>query len=101
MKLKKGDQILIAKGKDKGKSGKISRVLPKENKILVEGLNLKKKHVRPKKSGEKGKIVALASFFSAANARLICPKCKKATRIGYQMIDKIKKKICKKCNTEI
>lgn len=97
MKIKKGDQVLITAGKDKNKSGKVMRVSPKEGKIMVEGLNLRKKHIRPRKAGEKGRIMPLASFFDVSNAKLICPKCKKATRVGYQIEGSKKQRVCKKC----
>lgn len=101
MKFKKGDSVLIITGKDKGRTGKITKALPKDLKILVEGINLKKKHVRPKKEGEKGQVVEIPAALDASNAKMICPKCGKATRIGYKLDKDIKKRICKKCNQEI
>ena len=101
MKVKKGDTILIISGKDKGKTGKIIKALPKEGKILIEGLNLRKKHVRPKKQGEKGQIVQVPSAINVSNIKIICPKCGKAVRIGYSIDKGVKKRICKKCKQEI
>ena len=69
MKLKKGDNVKIITGKDKGKSGKIVRALPKENKVIVEGLNMMKKHQRPRKSGEKGTMVNIAMPIHISNVR--------------------------------
>lgn len=97
MKLKKGDNVLIISGKDKGKTGKITKAMPKELKILVEGANLKKKHVRPKKEGEKGQIIQLPAALYASNVKIICGKCGKATRVGYIIKEKVKNRICKKC----
>ncbi len=97
MKVKKGDTVLIISGKDKGKTAKILKSIPKDQKILVEGVNLKKKHVRPKKEGEKGQIVQLPAPMNASNVKIICPKCGKAARIGYKMEKEIKNRICKKC----
>ena len=97
MKVKKGDTVLIISGKDKGKTAKILKSIPKDQKILVEGVNLKKKHVRPKKEGEKGQIVQLPAPMNASNEKIICPKCGKASRIGYKMEQEIKNRICKKC----
>ena len=71
MKIKKGDNVKIITGKDKGKSGKITRVLVKENKVVVEGLNMMKKHQRPRKSNEKGSMVNMAMPLSASNVKLI------------------------------
>ena len=101
MKVKKGDSILIISGKDKGRTGKIMKAFPKELKILVEGINLKKKHVRPKRDGEKGQVVEIPAVLDASNVKIICPKCGKATRVGYKIEKDIKKRICKKCKQEI
>ena len=101
MKLKKGDQILIIKGKDHGKKGKILKGYPKNSKILVDGINIKKIHRRPKKEGEKGQIVEVSSPIYTFNVKLICPKCKKPTKIGYKIKEGRKYRICKKCNGEI
>jgi len=101
MKVKKGDNVLIISGKDKGRTGKIIRALPKSSKVLVEGINLKKKHVRPKREGEKGQIVEIPATLDISNVKIICPKCGKATRVGYAIDKDIKKRICKKCKQEI
>ena len=101
MKLKKGDNVLIIAGKDKGRTGKIMRALPKEGAVLIEGINLKKKHVRPKRQGEKGQIVEIPAVVDVSNIKIICPKCGKATRVGYIIEKDIKKRICKKCKQEI
>ena len=97
MKVKKGDNVLITAGKDKGRTGKIMKSLPKELKILVEGINLKKKHVRPKREGEKGQVVSIPAPLDISNIKLICPKCGKATRIGFKTEKDVKNRICKKC----
>ena len=69
MKIKKGDNVKIITGKDKGKSGKIVRVLVKENKVIVDGLNMMKKHQRPRKSGEKGSMINIAMPINASNVK--------------------------------
>ena len=97
MKVKKGDTVLIIAGKDKGRTGKIMRALPKELKVLVEGINLKKKHVRPKREGEKGQVVEIPAALDVSNVKIICPKCGKATRIGFKTEGETKNRICKKC----
>lgn len=101
MKIKKDDQVLIISGKYRGKKGKVLRVLPEVGKIAVEGANLMKKHVKPKKSGEKGQIVSLPSPFPVSKVKLICPKCGKATRLGFIMSENKKLRICKKCQERI
>jgi large subunit ribosomal protein L24 len=101
MKVKKGDSVLITAGKDKGRTGKIMKAMPKSLKVLVEGINLKKKHVRPKKQGEKGQVVEIPAALDVSNVKIICPKCGKATRIGYIMEKDTKNRICKKCKQVI
>ena len=105
MKIIKGDLVLITTGKDKGRTGKIIKALPKDLKVLVEGINLKKKHVRPKKEGEKGQIVEIPAALDVSNIKLICPKCGKVTRVGYKIDNRseitLKKRVCKKCKQEI
>lgn len=97
MKIKKGDNVLIIAGKDKGRTGKITKSFPKELKVLVEGINLKKKHVRPRKQGEKGQVVQTPAPMDVSNIKIICPKCGKAARVGYKTEKDIKNRICKKC----
>lgn len=101
MKLKKGDTVLIISGKDKGKKAKILKSFPKEDRILVEGVNLRKKHQKPKKGGEKGQIVQLPASIDVSNAQIICSKCGKPTRIGLKVEGDKKLRICKKCQQEI
>jgi len=109
MKIKKGDIVLIVSGKDRGKSGKVLKSFPGEEKILVEGINLKKKHVKPKNEGEKGQVVELPFPMPASKVKIICTRCQKATRIGYILKEdslspskeKKKYRICKKCGKEI
>lgn len=100
MKIHKGDQVLIISGKDRGKKGKILRVFPKKRKILVEGVGLVRKHQRGKKTGEKGQIIEMPSPIDASNVKLICSRCKKATRVGYEIRDDKKYRICKKCGKQ-
>jgi len=101
MRIRMGDTVLIISGKDKGKSGKVIEVFPKNQRIMVEGINIVKKHVKPKRSGEKGQRVEVPRPFHISNAKLICPKCKKPTRLGARIIEKRKYRTCKKCGQEI
>jgi len=101
MKLKKDDTVLITSGKDRGRKGKVLEAFPKESRILVEGMNLRKKHQRPKRSGEKGQIIEMPAPLHISNVKLICPKCGKATRIKYKITEGKKYRICKKCEQEI
>ncbi|MDP3934875.1 MAG: 50S ribosomal protein L24 [Candidatus Giovannonibacteria bacterium] len=101
MKIKKGDNIIIISGKDRGKQGKVLKVFPKSEKILVEGVSLRKKHQRPRKQGQKGEVVTLPTLFHASNAMLFCKNCGKGSRVGYKFSGDIKTRICKKCKNEI
>ncbi len=101
MKLKKDDTILVISGKDRGKRGKILQVFPRNNLLLIEGVNLRKKHQKPRKSGEKGQIIFKPGSVSVSNVKLICPKCGKSTKIGHKILNEKKVRICKKCNQEI
>ncbi len=100
MKIKKGDTIVIISGKNKGMKGKVLKAFPAEGKIVVEGANIRKKHVRPKRAGEKGQVVQTPAQIDASNVKIICPKCGKATRIGYRLANEKKYRICKKCDQE-
>jgi len=91
--------VLITAGKDKSKQGKILSVL--DRKIVVEGINLRKKHVKPKKQGEKGQIVQITAPLDASNVMILCPKCGKKARIGYTFEEEKKQRICKQCNQVI
>jgi large subunit ribosomal protein L24 len=101
MRIKKGDQVLITSGKDRTRKGKIIEVFPKKAKVVAEGLNLRKKHLKAKRSGEKGQIVELAAAIDVSSVKLICPKCGKTTRVGYKIEGGKKYRICKKCGQEI
>ena len=99
MKLRKGDQVAILTGKERGKKGKILRVFPTENRLIIEGLNFSKVYLRPSQQNPKGGISQVEGKLNLSNVQLICPKCSKPTRIGYQFLsDGTKQRICKKCN---
>lgn len=97
MKIKKGDTVKIVKGKDKGKTGKVLKAIPKERAVLVEGLNLVKKHVKPRREGQKGEIVLVPRPINLSNVRLVCPHCHEVTRVGYRFVEGKKHRFCKKC----
>ena len=105
MKLHKGDTVKIIVGKDRGKTGKISRVDSVTGRIVVENLNLVKKHRRPRKQGEKGEIVSVARAISGSNVMIVCPSCGRNTRLGYKLseegIARKKTRYCKKCEAVI
>jgi large subunit ribosomal protein L24 len=101
MKLKKGDNVMIMSGKDRKQSGKILRTYPQQERIVIDGLNMRKRHIRPRKQGQKGEIIQLPSPMNVSNVMLVCPKCGKPTRIGYKLTDTAKLRICKKCGGEM
>ena len=102
MKIKKNDNVLVTKGKDRGKKGKVVRVLQESNKVVVGGINVMKKHQKPKKGGEKGKTISVEFPINVANVALVCPKCSAPTRVGYKKLENGEKaRACKKCNQEI
>lgn len=97
MKIHKGDAVIIIAGKDRGKKGKILESFPKDGKVSVEGANLKKKHVKPKRAREKGQIVTISAPFNVSNVKLLCKKCHKATRVGNIVEAGKRYRVCKKC----
>ncbi len=102
LKIKKGDLITVIKGKDNNKTGKILKVFPETGRILVEGINLYKKNVKPKKQGEKGQIISVPRSINISNVQLVCPSCGIKTRVGYIISEKKEKnRICRKCKASI
>ena len=100
--VKKDDTVLIISGNDRGKKGKVLEVSPKEGKVIVEGLNMVKKHVKPRKMGETGGIIDAESAIYASKVQVVCASCGKPTRVGHKkMTDDNGKtrsvRICKKC----
>ena len=101
MSIKKDDLVVVLSGKDKGKQGKILSVLPKESKVIVEGVNVATRHTKPRKQGEQGGIVKREAPIYACKVQKVCPKCNKPTRIGHKVEGGKKVRICKKCGAEL
>jgi len=101
MRIKKGDMVIVISGNDKGRKGRVIKVMPKKQRVLVEGLNMQKKHQRPRKEGEKGQIVEKPGPIHISNVKLICPKCGKATRVARKIVEGKKYRVCKKCGQTI
>jgi len=100
--VKAGDNVLILSGKDRGKEGKVIEVNSKTQKVLVEGVNMATKHVKPKNMNQQGGIIHQEVPIDASNVMLICPKCKKPTKTGFTFLENNKKaRVCKKCNEVI
>ena len=97
--VKKDDLVMIVAGKDKGKSGKILRVLPEKERVLVENLNLIKRHTRPSQTNNEGGIIEKEAPIAISNVQLLCPGCSKPARTGIKVLeDGSKARFCKKCN---
>lgn len=101
MKLKKGDEIIVTAGKDKGKKGKIEKVFAKAESVLINGIGEYKKHVKARMQGQKSEIITITKPIAAPKVALICPKCHKPTRVGYKIEKDKKVRICRKCGKEI
>ena len=94
--VKKGDTVIVLSGKDKGKKGKVLAVSPAEQKVIVEGINMVTKHVKPRRMGEPGGIVKAEGAMYASKVQLVCPRCGKPTRIGHKILaDGGKVRMCK------
>ena len=94
--VKKGDTVVVLSGKDKGKKGKVLEVSPREEKVIIEGLNMAQKHVKPRKMGEPGGIVKAEAPMYACKVMLVCPKCGKPTRLAHKIMpDGSKFRACK------
>ena len=96
MHVRTGDTVMIISGKDKGKTGKVLEVSPKEGKVIVEGINMVSKHVRPRQAGQEGGIIKTEGAMYASKVMLVCPKCGKAVRVGHKITeDGTKVRVCK------
>ena len=101
MKIKKGDTVQVLSGNDKGKTGEVLEVIPKLQKVIVKGVNIRKKHIKPRKQGEEGGIIPVECSIHSSKVSVVCPKCNKATRVGMIKEGKEKIRVCKKCGNKI
>jgi large subunit ribosomal protein L24 len=100
LKIHKNDEVKILIGKDAGKSGKVVRILPNERKVWVEGINMYKRHVK-KTQGMEGGVIDISKPVDISNVALVCPKCKKETRVGFKVDGSSKLRVCRKCQEVI
>ena len=100
MNIRKGDNVKMLNGKDRGKTGKVLFAFPKEGKIVVEGLNTVARHLRPKKQGQKGQIIRKERAIGVSKVMLVCKNCGKPTRVGHKVAGDKKVRVCKKCGSE-
>jgi len=102
MKILKNDKVYVIAGKDRGKSGEVTRVLAKDGGIVVAGINIAKKAVKPSKKNAQGGIIEITRPLPMSNVAFVCPACNKPTRVGYVVAKDGKKvRICKKCKTAV
>ena len=101
MKVKKNDIVVVITGKDAKKTGKVLSVLPKSNKVVVEGVNIQSKSKKARSAQETSQIIKKEGAIDASNVLVICPVCGKATRVGHAVIDGKKVRVCKKCNQSL
>ena len=101
MRIKKGDNVQVLSGNDKGKTGEVLEVMPKENKVIVKGINVRKKHVKARKQGEESGILSIECAIHSSKANVVCPKCGKATRVQYKIEKDEKVRVCQKCGASI
>jgi len=101
MKIKKGDQIIVTVGKDKGKKGKIEKVFPKTSAVLVQGINIVKKHEKKRDEQHPGGIIEVVKPIALGKIAVLCPKCGKQTRLGFRIVKGTKERICRKCDQVI
>ena len=97
MKVKKNDNVLVITGKDAGKTGKVLVALPQDNKVVVDGVNLQKKHKKARSAQDVSKIETQNGAIDVSNVMVVCPKCDKATRVSYKVEGDKKVRVCKKC----
>lgn len=97
MKVKKNDTVLVITGKDAGKTAKVLVALPKDNKVVVDGVNVQKKHKKARSAQEVSSIVNQSGAIDASNVMVVCPVCNKAVRVAYKIEGDKKVRICKKC----
>lgn len=99
-RLKKGDKVSVIAGKDKGKSAEIIKVIPKENRAVVKGVNTVKKHQKPTMANAEGGILTIEAPINLSNLMPVCPSCGKAVRVGFKVVDGKKVRVCAKCKEQ-
>ena len=97
MKVKKNDTVLVIAGKDSGKTAKVVEARPQSNTVVVEGINIQKRHTKPRNAQDVGGIKDKLGAIEASNVMVVCPACNKAVRVSYQIEGDKKIRVCKKC----
>ena len=97
MFVRKDDKVVVLSGRDKGKQGKVLSAMPADGKLIVEGVNIASKHMKPRKQGEQGGIIKVETPIYASKVMVVCPKCGKPTRVAHKLEGGKKTRVCKKC----
>lgn len=98
MQIKKNDTVVVTSGREKGERGRVIAVYPSENRLLIEKLNIIKRHTRPNQQLRQGGIVEKEAPISAANVRLVCPKCDRPTRVVRRIDGDSRSRVCRSCS---
>ena len=101
MHIKKGDTVMVNTGSDKGVKGEVLSAIPAKNRVVVKGVNVRKKHTKPNKNNQEGGIIPSEFPIHISKLNVVCPKCGKTTRIGYKIENGEKVRICKKCEAKL
>ena len=101
MRIRKGDNVQVLSGNDKGKTGEVLEVMQKEDKVVVKGVNVRKKHVKARKQGEESGIIPVECAIHSSKVNVVCPKCGKATRVQYKIEKDEKVRVCQKCGAKL
>ena len=101
-KIRTGDDVMVMTGRERGKRGRVQRVLRKDGRLVIDGLNMTVRHVRPRPGVQQAGRIDLEAPMSASNVRIVCPHCNKAVRVGFSVLEDGKKvRVCKKCHEAI
>lgn len=101
-KIRTGDDVMVMTGRERGKRGRVQRVLRKDGRLVIDGLNMTVRHVRPRPGVQQAGRIDLEAPMSASNVRIVCPHCNKAVRVGFTVLEDGKKvRVCKKCHEAI
>jgi large subunit ribosomal protein L24 len=101
MRIHKGDQVIVLSGKDKGKKAEVVRAFPAEHKVILEGVNVAKRHAKPTRATQQGGVIDKFMPVHVSSVALLCKSCDRPTRVGMQMDDGVKVRICRKCGAAL
>ena len=101
MNIRKDDKVVVLSGRDKGKQGKVLTAMPKDGKVIVEGVNVASRHMKPKKQGDQGGIIKMETPLYVSKVMVVCPSCGKPTRVAHKIENGKKIRVCKKCGAAL